>query len=71
MMRDLELFFEKIKDVYGKENCKIDWSWEDIKQQDNEELIFYLALNLSKNIIHGPLPKELHNRMAFENNFFL
>lgn len=63
-------FFEDIKECYTKENHKISWNWEDMSSRSSDEILFYLAFNLSKNILHGPLPDRLHNRMVLEPNSF-
>lgn len=71
MNDDRKEFFEDVAACYRRENQDISWSWEDISSNKmSEEIVFYLAFNLSKNIIHGPLPDRLHNRMILEQNGF-
>lgn len=63
-------FFEDIKDCYKRENQDISWTWEEMQSNGSEDTLFYLAFNLSKNIMHGPLPDRLHNRMTLQPNQF-
>lgn len=71
MNEDSKAFFEEIKGCYERENRDLVWKWEDIAdKKDGESILFYLAFNLSKNVMHGPLPPPLHNRMALEGNRF-
>lgn len=64
-------FFDDLKKHYSSANREMSWDWSDLASKPDRELIlFYLAFNLSKNVIHGPLPQHLHNRMALETNQF-
>ena len=67
MTEDSKVFFEDVKSCYERESHNISWQWEDLESNENGEFIlFYLAFNLSKNVIHGPLPDYLHNKMVLE-----
>jgi hypothetical protein len=71
MNEDSKVFFEDIKNYYEKESRDISWCWEDLSTMaDARSILFYLAFNLSKNVMHGPLPQHLHNRMALESHQF-
>lgn len=67
-------FFEELKRCYLREKCDFSWDWDYLNNKGEvdevfvDEVLFYLAFNLSKNILHGPLPDHLHNRMAFNTN---
>lgn len=63
-------FFDDLKDCYRRENQEISWTWDEMASSASEDILFYLAFNLSKNILHGPLPERLHNRMVLESNNF-
>lgn len=68
---ECKALFEDIKSYYEKESRDISWRWEDLASNNAcESILFYLAFNLSKNVIHGPLPQQLHNRMALDTNQF-
>jgi hypothetical protein len=77
-MDDLESFFNELKDHYSKERQNFPWSWEDInkscnsdsKPQTSHDFVYYIAYNLGKNILHGPLPSHLHSRMIFDKNMW-
>jgi len=69
MKEDLKAFFEEIKRCYKEESREMMWGWEEISLNPNaESILFYLAFNLGKYVMHGPLPQQLHNRMALETD---
>lgn len=71
MNEDSKVFFEDIKRYYEREKRDIFWRWEDLSSNANiQPILFYLAFNLSKNVLHGPLPEHLHNRMVLDTNQF-
>jgi hypothetical protein len=64
-----KIFFEELKKLYEKENQNFPWNWEEIQSKDenvSRDFIFFIAYNLSKNILHGPLPNKIHTRMMLE-----
>ena len=61
-----KLFFEELKKIYENENHLFPWDWENIKKNKNFNL--FIAYNLSKNILHGPLPKTIHSRMTLDSD---
>jgi hypothetical protein len=62
------LFFEELARVYSSENRHPNWEWEDIESNSHlDEILSYMAYNLSKSVLHGPLPDALHNRMVLGN----
>lgn len=75
---DLQIFFKELKDFYSKNNQEFIWTWEQIEEKHSvwnsknnnvvRDFIYYIAYNLSKNVLHGPLPAHLHSRMMFESN---
>lgn len=74
---DLRIFFEELKNFYEKSHQEFVWTWDQIEKKDRvwnnkknltQEFIYYIAYNLSKNVIHGPLPNHLHTRMIFGPN---
>jgi len=71
-MDDLKDFFEELKACYNREKQDFSWEWEYLKEVTKEyslkEYLFFIAFNYSKNIIHGPLPNNLHSRMVLEYN---
>mgnify|MGYP003349642189 CR=1 FL=1 len=60
-------FFRDVKDCYAKESQEFTWEFDDIRRL-GDDILFYLSFNLSKNILHGPLPSNLHARMIFNKN---
>jgi hypothetical protein len=68
---DLKSFFEELKDCYSKQGQNFNWDWnslvKDLNSNSPKILLHYIAFNLSKNIIHGPLPSHLHARMVLDN----
>jgi len=73
-MSDLESFFNELKDQYSKEKQNFPWSWDDIGKEPDKsttkDFVYYIAYNLGKNILHGPLPSHLHSRMIFDKNMW-
>jgi hypothetical protein len=80
-MNELKMFFEELKDCYVKEKQSFNWEWEQIAKptavianppyksiESCREFVYYIAYNLGKNILHGPLPSHLHSRMILENS---
>lgn len=76
-----KVFFEELRDSYLKQKHDFVWSWNDIleiSQSPNKintppevavkDFVHYIAYNLSHNILHGPLPHHLHNRMILDSN---
>jgi hypothetical protein len=71
ILEDLEQFFKDLKSCYSKEGREIQWDWDIIvvkDKNDMESMLFYMAFNLSKSSLHGPLPDHLHNRMMLSEN---
>jgi hypothetical protein len=68
MREDLTRFFEELRDIYVKESQEFNWDARDVEISGGEELLSYMAFNLSKNILHGPLPDSLHNRMILSSS---
>jgi hypothetical protein len=68
MREDLTLFFEELKDIYIKEAQEFNLKAEQLEVSGGEEFLSYMAFNLSKNILHGPLPDSLHNRMILSSS---
>jgi len=67
LKEDLKKFFEELQDCYVKEKREFPWDWERVEELPNaEEFVHYIAYNLSHDVIHGPLPAHLHNRMVLE-----
>lgn len=78
-MEDLESFFNELKDQYSKEKQNFPWNWEEIRDatklgnnhtKTGRDFVYYIAYNLGKNILHGPLPSHLHSRMIFDKNMW-
>lgn len=67
---DLKSFFDELKDCYDKEGVNFSFDWSEIKKYSTNPtaFVYYIAYNLSKNVLHGPLPDHLHSRMIFEKN---
>ena len=75
-MENLEYFFNELKEHYSKEKQNFPWTWESVlgfgdkslncRVGDTRAFVHYIAYNLSKNILHGPLPSHLHSRMILE-----
>jgi hypothetical protein len=71
---ELRAFFDELKDCYLNEKHDFIWEWEqvcsssDSKRESAKDFVYYIAFNLSKNILHGPLPSHLHSRMILESN---
>lgn len=59
------VFFEDLREIYARENRDFHWEWEQVNSSPElERVLSYLAYNLSKSVLHGPLPDHLHNRMV-------
>lgn len=76
-MNDLEVFFRELKQQYVKERQEFVWDWgllKEISESKNamskqemlSEMVYFIAYNLAKNVMHGPLPSHLHSRMIFD-----
>lgn len=70
---ELRTFFEELKDFHLKEKHEFVWDWEQMikntkREGETRDFVYYIAYNLSKNILHGPLPSSLHSRMIFDTN---
>lgn len=68
---DLMKFFEELKEVYVREKQDFVWDWDVIsksKNSSNKDFLHWVAFNLSKNVLHGPLPDHIHARMIFETD---
>lgn len=63
---DEKIFFKELRNIYKKENRDFPWDWDSIKE--NKSFIYFIAYNLSKNILHGPLPSKIHNRMILDTD---
>jgi hypothetical protein len=71
----LKSFFEELKNFYEQSHQEFIWTWDQINEQNIwkkknvvQDFVYYIAYNLSKNVIHGPLPSHLHTRMIFGPN---
>lgn len=81
-MEDLESFFNELKEQYSKEKQNFPWSWENVctaksaygvldsDDSTTRNFVYYIAYNLGKNILHGPLPSHLHSRMILNKNMW-
>lgn len=69
-MKEDQKFFEELKDCYVKEKQEFNWNWDLVVDNKNKtmDFLYYIAFNLSKNILHGPLPDHIHTRMVLEKN---
>jgi len=72
---ELRAFFEELRDCYLNEKHEFIWEWERIEtstqpEDSTKNFVYYIAFNLSKNILHGPLPSHLHSRMVLEKNIW-
>lgn len=68
---ELRTFFEELRDFHLKEKHDFTWEWDQVCGNNPEitrDFVHYIAYNLSKNILHGPLPSRLHARMVFEES---
>lgn len=66
---DLKSFFEELKDLYKEEKRDFVWEWEQIANSKDAGLFLcFIAYNLSRDVLHGPLPDHLHSRMVFDKN---
>ena len=70
--QELRTFFGELRDFYLKDKHEFVWDWEQVsintKDDTKRDFVYYIAYNLSKNILHGPLPSSLHARMVFDKN---
>lgn len=70
-MGELESFFNELRDCYSREKQGFPWSWKDMGDRDStRDFVYYIAFNLGKNILHGPLPNNLHSRMILDKNMW-
>jgi hypothetical protein len=72
---ELRAFFEELRDCYLNEKQEFIWNWDQVSSPDKDQqltkdFVYYIAFNLSKNILHGPLPSHLHSRMVLDNNIW-
>lgn len=68
-LEDRRSLFEELKRCYLKEGREMQWTWESLEgKEDIDYLLFYMAFSLGKNVLHGPLPDSLHNRMMLSDN---
>lgn len=67
---ELQTFFNELRECYKSQRSEFYWTWEEIsnKNEDVEDFVYYIAFHLSKDILHGPLPDDLHSRMVFTKN---
>jgi hypothetical protein len=67
---ELRAFFEELRDCYLNEKHDFVWDWDQVssKEESTKDFVYYIAFNLSKNILHGPLPAHLHSRMILDKN---
>lgn len=78
LMEDLESFFNELKEQYSREKQNFPWSWDGVAKSgyvldsdsSTRNFVYYIAYNLGKNILHGPLPSHLHTRMIFDKNMW-
>lgn len=69
ILEDRKEFFDELERCYAKEGKGMQWTWESLKEkEDMDAILFYSAFSLSKNMLHGPLPDHLHNRMMLSEN---
>lgn len=74
-MENLESFFNELKECYSREKQNFPWTWEGVTSDNSTPMItrtfvYYIAYNLGKNILHGPLPSHLHSRMILDKNMW-
>jgi hypothetical protein len=80
-MDDLKSFFNELKEQYCREKQNFPWTWDEVKDTTDlckydhrpkleKDFVYYIAYNLGKNILHGPLPSHLHSRMIFDKNMW-
>lgn len=65
-MNDLEVFFEELKKQHAKEGQQFEWDWDELKAVPGcvpSDFLEFVAFNFAKNVLHGPLPNNLHSRM--------
>lgn len=67
-MEDLEILFNELKNYYAKEKQNFNFKFSNHDDKNMKDYVYYIAYNLSKNIMHGPLPNHLHTRMVLDNN---
>jgi hypothetical protein len=72
---DLMKFFEELKEIYVREKQDFVWKWESVTKNiankspaGTRDFLHWVAFNLSKNVLHGPLPDHIHARMVFEKD---
>lgn len=67
---ELRSFFGELRDFYLKEKHDFVWEWDKVAtgEKSTDDFVYFIAFNLSKNILHGPLPSNLHARMIFNKN---
>lgn len=81
MENEFKEFYDELKNCYLKENQKFNWDWTAIEKLSNnseiisqkpdnvmKDFLHYIAFNLSKNILHGPLPNHIHARMVLDSD---
>lgn len=69
ILEDRRDFFEELKKCYAREGGEMQWTWESLKEKEGmDSILFYMAFSLGKNMLHGPLPDHLHNRMVLSDN---
>lgn len=81
MQDEFKKFYDELKDCYKEQNQRFNWDWNTIEKlssnshlisqkPDNvmKDFLYYIAFNLSKNILHGPLPNHIHTRMVLDKS---
>jgi hypothetical protein len=78
-MSELQEFFKDLKECYDKEKQEFVWEWNVIEETSKSknlplrtdmlsDYVCFIAYNLAKNVLHGELPDNLHNRMMFQKS---
>lgn len=68
---ETKAFFDELRECYLREGAEFNWTWEEISKTrptSTDEFVYYIAFHLGKDILHGPLPDNLHSRMIFTKN---
>lgn len=71
ILEDRRDFFDELKKCYLKEGKDMWCSWESLNEKGDEDMdaiLFYMAFSLGRDVLHGPLPDRLHNRMVLSDN---
>lgn len=78
-MNEFHEFFRELEECYARERHDFAWDWESLVGVAGSrnlpsgvdmlsDYVCFIAYNLAKNILHGQLPDNLHNRMIFQKS---